>query len=39
MLKIGAYAVYADDLSIATVYGNLYNGFAVNDARGFAPEG
>ena len=35
----GAYAVYNNDNDMLEAYGNLYNGFAVDDARGLCPEG
>jgi uncharacterized protein (TIGR02145 family) len=36
---IPAWRYYNDDPSTAEKYGKLYNGFAVSDARGLAPEG
>ncbi|NQU67475.1 MAG: fibrobacter succinogenes major paralogous domain-containing protein [Candidatus Marinimicrobia bacterium] len=36
---IGAYAVYDDDPANSIIYGNLYNWYAVDDARGVCPEG
>ncbi|SVD28603.1 uncharacterized protein METZ01_LOCUS381457, partial [marine metagenome] len=38
-LTTGAYAVYNDDSLNADIYGNLYNGYAVEDERGLCPEG
>jgi len=35
----GAYCVYDNDPSNADTYGNLYNWYAVADARNIAPEG
>ncbi|NQU67515.1 MAG: fibrobacter succinogenes major paralogous domain-containing protein [Candidatus Marinimicrobia bacterium] len=37
--ETGAYAVYYDDPSNAVSYGNLYNWYAVDDARDICPEG
>lgn len=39
-LTTGAYCYYANDsATYATIYGKLYNWYAVNDPRGLAPEG
>jgi uncharacterized protein (TIGR02145 family) len=38
-LKTGAWCYYNNDPSNGTVYGKLYNWYAVNDSRGLAPEG
>ncbi len=38
-LSTGAYGYYNDDLSHLETYGNLYNWYAVDDARGICPEG
>lgn len=39
-LTTGAYCYYNNDsTTYAAIYGKLYNGFAVNDPRGLAPEG
>ncbi len=38
-LSSGAYCVYENISSNADTYGNLYNWYAVDDARGLAPEG
>lgn len=39
-LTTGAYCYYNNDsVTYAAVYGKIYNGFAVNDPRGLAPEG
>jgi uncharacterized protein (TIGR02145 family) len=39
-LTTGAYCYYNNDsATYAAIYGKLYNGFAVNDPRGLAPEG
>ena len=35
----GAYAIYDDDLANAEVYGNLYNGFIIDEDSGVCPEG
>ncbi len=35
----GAWCYYNDDPTLNTVYGKLYNWFAVNDARGLCPSG
>jgi len=35
----GAYCVYDNDPSNAETYGNLYNGYTMDDSRGLAPEG
>jgi|GEM_PF-683606 uncharacterized protein (TIGR02145 family) len=37
--ETGAFAVYNDDLSNVEVYGNLYNWYAIGDAREICPEG
>ncbi len=38
-LTTGAYCVYDNDPSNDDTYGNLYNWYAVDDARGLAPAG
>ena len=38
-LSSGAYCVYDNDESNAAIYGNLYNWYAVKDARNIAPQG
>ena len=38
-LSSGAYCVYNNDSANADTYGNLYNWYAVADARNIAPEG
>ena len=38
-LTTGAWCYYNNDPSNGTKYGKLYNWYAVNDARGLAPEG
>jgi len=38
-LSTGAYCNYNNDTAIATVYGRLYNWYAVNDSRNIAPKG
>lgn len=38
-LTTGAWCYYNNDPSNASVYGKLYNWYAVNDSRGLAPEG
>lgn len=38
-LSTGAYGVYDNTPSNAEIYGNLYNGYAVDDSRELAPEG
>jgi uncharacterized protein (TIGR02145 family) len=38
-LSTGAWCYYENRSSNGTVYGKLYNWFAINDARGLAPEG
>jgi len=38
-LSTGAYCVYNNDLATADTYGNLYNWYAVDDARGLVPAG
>jgi uncharacterized protein (TIGR02145 family) len=38
-LTTGAWCYYNNDSSNGTIYGKLYNWYAVNDARGLAPEG
>jgi len=35
----GAYCVFDNDPANAEIFGNLYNCYAVDDARGLAPEG
>jgi uncharacterized protein (TIGR02145 family) len=40
VLTTGAYCYYNNDsATYAATYGKLYNGYAVNDPRGLAPEG
>jgi uncharacterized protein (TIGR02145 family) len=36
---IGAYAIYNNDANYNTLYGKLYNWYAVNDNRGLCPTG
>ena len=38
-LKTGAWCYYNNDPANGTKYGKLYNWYAVNDARGLAPQG
>jgi uncharacterized protein (TIGR02145 family) len=38
-LKTGAWCYYRNDPSTGTIYGKLYNWYAVNDPRGLAPAG
>lgn len=38
-INYGAYCYYNDDSTTATTYGALYNGYAIKDSRGLAPEG
>ncbi len=38
-LSNGAYSIYNNDPHNATIYGNLYNWFSVEDDRNIAPEG
>lgn len=38
-LKTGAWCYYDNNPSMDSVYGKLYNWYAVNDARGLAPAG
>ena len=38
-LKTGAWCYYENETANGTTYGKLYNWFAVNDPRGFAPKG
>lgn len=38
-LTTGAWCYYNNDPSTETVYGKLYNWYAINDARGLAPDG
>lgn len=35
----GAWCYYANDTANGTIYGKLYNWYAVNDTRGLAPNG
>jgi uncharacterized protein (TIGR02145 family) len=35
----GAYAIYNNDAANNTIYGKLYNWYAVNDSRGLCPAG
>ena len=37
-LTTGAYAIFENNSSIAEIYGNLYNWYAVDDERGLCPE-
>jgi len=36
---IGAYSIYNEDLSNDSIYGKLYNGYAIYDSRGLCPVG
>jgi uncharacterized protein (TIGR02145 family) len=38
-LTIGAWCYFDNDPAKGTIYGKLYNWFAVNDPRGLAPQG
>lgn len=38
-LTTGAWCYYNNDPATATIYGKLYNWYAVNDSRGLAPQG
>ncbi len=38
-LTTGAYCNYNNDAGNGTIYGHLYNWYAVDDSRGIAPEG
>lgn len=38
-LTTGAWCWYNNDPELGKIYGKLYNWYAVNDARGLAPEG
>jgi uncharacterized protein (TIGR02145 family) len=38
-LTTGAWCYYNNDPANGAIYGKLYNGYAVNDARGLAPQG
>lgn len=38
-LTTGAWCYYANDTANGTIYGKLYNWYAVNDPRGLAPAG
>ncbi len=38
-LTTGAWCYYLNDSSYGTVFGKLYNWYAVNDSRGIAPQG
>lgn len=38
-LTTGAWCYYNNDSALGTIYGKLYNFYAVNDPRGLAPEG
>jgi uncharacterized protein (TIGR02145 family) len=38
-LTTGAWCYYGNDATSGSVYGKLYNWYAVNDPRGLAPEG
>jgi len=38
-LTTGAWCYYENDSNNGLVYGKLYNWYAINDPRGFAPEG
>ena len=37
--KTGAWCYYQNNTNLGTVYGKLYNWYAVNDSRGLAPQG
>jgi len=37
--NMGVYSIYNNDTSIGNIYGKLYNGYAVKDARGISPAG
>ena len=39
LLTTGAWCYYNNDATSGSVYGKLYNWYAVNDPRGLAPEG
>jgi uncharacterized protein (TIGR02145 family) len=39
VLRIGAWCYYDNDAANGTIYGKLYNWYAVNDPRGLAPKG
>jgi uncharacterized protein (TIGR02145 family) len=38
-LTVGAYCNFGNDEGNVAIYGRLYNGYAMNDSRGIAPEG
>jgi len=38
-LSTGAYCNYDNDTTIASIYGRLYNWYAIDDGRNIAPEG
>jgi uncharacterized protein (TIGR02145 family) len=38
-LKTGAWCYYNNDTALGSIYGKLYNWYAVNDPRGLAPKG
>jgi uncharacterized protein (TIGR02145 family) len=38
-LTTGAWCYYQNDSANGTIYGKIYNWYAVNDARGLAPQG
>ena len=38
-LTTGAWCYYSDNTTNGTIYGKLYNWYAVNDSRGLAPDG
>ncbi|MDH4157575.1 MAG: fibrobacter succinogenes major paralogous domain-containing protein [candidate division Zixibacteria bacterium] len=38
-LSTGAYCNYDNDTAVATIYGRLYNWFAIDDSRNIAPQG
>jgi uncharacterized protein (TIGR02145 family) len=38
-LTTGAWCYYNNDPAIGALYGRIYNGYAVSDGRGLAPEG
>jgi uncharacterized protein (TIGR02145 family) len=38
-LTTGAWCYYNNDPALGAIYGKLYNWYAVNDARGLAPQG
>jgi len=38
-IELGGYSIYANDTANYTIYGNLYNWYAVDDERNICPEG